>query len=194
MLKQPSPSRVRRTVGGLLVATLAGGVSLVAWAAQPQSASSAKPHASSAPRAQPQVNISSRMTNPPAYPADAMQEGKEGTVWLVVDINAQGVVTGAKVERSSGDTRLDQAALSAVPKWTFNPAMKNGKAVAGQVRVPIEFAMHEPPAPPSLVVDPRSAAIGARSWVKTNWDGYGTAMGSLRGSWVTGQQPSTQGC
>lgn len=73
-----------------------------------------------------------------------MQEGKEGMVVLVVDINAQGVVTDAKVVRSSGDARLDQAALSVVPKWTFNPAMENGKPVVGQVRVPIEFTMHDP--------------------------------------------------
>ena len=193
MLKQPSPSRLRRSVGGLLVATLVSGVSLVAWAAQPQSVPSAVPHAASAPRAQPQVNISSRMTNPPVYPADAMQEGKEGTVVLVVDINAQGAVTGAKVARSSGDARLDQAALSAVPKWTFNPAMENGKPVAGQVRVPVQFAMHEPPAASSST-DPRSAAINGGTSVNTNWGGYDSMMKSLRGNWITCQQPSTEGC
>ena len=193
MLKQPSPSRRRRSAGGLLVAALVSGVSLVAWAAQPQSASSAQSPASSAPGAQPEVNISSRITNPPAYPADALQEGKEGTVVLVVDINAQGAVTGAKVARSSGDVRLDQAALSAVPKWKFNPAMENGKPVAGQVRVPVEFAMHEPPAASSST-DPRSAAINGGTSVNTNWGGYDAMMHSLRGNWITGQQPSTEGC
>ena len=193
MLKQPSPSRLRRSAGGLLVAALVSGVSLVAWAAQPQSASSAQSPASSAPGAQPEVNISSRITNPPAYPADALQAGKEGTVVLVVDINAQGAVTGAKVARSSGDARLDQSALSVVPKWKFNPAMENGKPVAGQVRVPVEFLMHEPPAASSST-DPRSAAISDGTSVNTNWGGYDAMMHSLRGNWITGQQPSTEGC
>lgn len=91
-----------------------------------------------------QVDAQSRQLNPPAYPADALKEGKVGTTVMVVDIDAHGAVMGAKVERSSGDARLDSAALSAVAKWTFRPEIKGGKPVASKLRVPVEFAMDEP--------------------------------------------------
>ncbi|HRO62248.1 TonB family protein [Thermomonas sp.] len=86
--------------------------------------------------------------NPPNYPADALAEGKEGTVVVQVDIDAQGAVTAAQVERSAGDPRLDSSALATVKTWRFNPEIRNGKAVPSRVRVPIMFAMHEPPPPP----------------------------------------------
>lgn len=90
------------------------------------------------------VNDASRQMNPPRYPADAVKEGKTGVVILVVDIDAHGGVIGTKVERSSGDARLDGAAMEAAAKWRFNPEMKQGRPVAGKVRVPVEFAMDEP--------------------------------------------------
>ena len=86
----------------------------------------------------------SRALHPPRYPADALKEGKTGVTVLVVDIDAQGIVTGMKVEHSSGDARFDAAALEAAAKWRFNPATKQGQPVASKVRVPIEFALDEP--------------------------------------------------
>lgn len=86
----------------------------------------------------------SRALHPPRYPADALKEGKTGVTVLVVDVDAQGGVIDVKVERSSGDARLDVAAQEAAAKWRFNPAMKQGQPVAGKVRVPVEFAMDEP--------------------------------------------------
>lgn len=92
--------------------------------------------------------------NPPNYPADALAEGKEGTVVVRIDIDAQGAVTAAQVERSAGDPRLDNAALAAVKTWRFNPEIRNGKAVSSRVRVPIMFAAHEPPPPSAPPVPP----------------------------------------
>lgn len=95
---------------------------------------------------------------PPAYPADAQNEGVEGTVVLVVDLAPDGRVADAGIERSSGDRRLDASALAAVRGWTFRPEMQAGKPVATRVRVPIQFAAHDPDAAPP--VPPRPAANG----------------------------------
>lgn len=80
---------------------------------------------------------------PPVYPAELSRRGVGGTVYLWVDVAANGSVTGAKIEASSGNGELDAAALEAVGSWRFRPALKDGKAVAGQVRVPVMF---QPPA------------------------------------------------
>lgn len=90
------------------------------------------------------VDQASRALHPPRYPVEALKEGSTGVTVLVVDIDAYGGVTGTRVERSSGDARLDLAAQEAAAKWRFTPAMKKGRAVAGKVRVPVEFALDKP--------------------------------------------------
>lgn len=90
------------------------------------------------------VDQASRALHPPRYPAEALKEGKTGVVVLVVSVDAQGGVTNTRVERSSGDARLDLAAQEAATRWQFRPALKAGKAVAGRVRVPVEFALDAP--------------------------------------------------
>ncbi|MDE2407789.1 MAG: TonB family protein [Xanthomonadaceae bacterium] len=93
------------------------------------------------------VDQASRALHPPRYPAEALKEGRTGVTVLVVDVDARGGVTGVKVERSSGDARLDLAAQEAAAKWKFTPATKKGRAVAGKVRVPVEFALDAPVKP-----------------------------------------------
>lgn len=90
------------------------------------------------------VDQASRALHPPRYPAEALKEGKTGITVLVVDIDARGGVTGTRIERSSGDARLDGAAQEAAANWRFTPAMKQGRPVASKVRVPVEFAQDEP--------------------------------------------------
>ena len=36
---------------------------------------------------------------------------------------------------------LDRAALTAIQRWKFNPALRNGEAVPGTVRVPVIFRL-----------------------------------------------------
>lgn len=154
MLGTSACSPMRRFSGTALVAVLGCGVAFAAWAVQPQTASSGPvpqqvaPVESAAPRNDPlqpgHVLGESRALHPPRYPADALKEGKTGVTVLVVEIDAQGGVTGVKIDRSSGDARLDAAAQEAAARWRFMPAMKQGKPVASKVRVPVEFAMDEP--------------------------------------------------
>jgi bla regulator protein blaR1 len=76
---------------------------------------------------------------PPTYPADALSRKQDGKVVLIVDIGADGSVTKARVDTSNPPTVFDVAALEAVKKWKFTPAMEQGEAVPGKVRIPITF-------------------------------------------------------
>ena len=87
------------------------------------------------------VDISSKNMNPPKYPPRAYQQGVEGTVVLIVDVDANGNVTNVSVEQSSRNRELDRAAMDAARKWRFNPSVKNGQKAAGRVRVPVEFKL-----------------------------------------------------
>lgn len=80
---------------------------------------------------------------PPPYPSTARRRGWEGKVLLLVTVSARGEVSKVVVKRSSGYRILDQAALTAVYRWQFQAAQKNGRAVAGQVIVPIHFSIKD---------------------------------------------------
>lgn len=92
-----------------------------------------------------QVEIASKNMNPPHYPVAAAQQGISGQVLLVVDVGADGSVRGVEVEKSEPAGVFDAATLEAVKQWKFNPAIENGKPVAGRVRVPVDFRV-DPPA------------------------------------------------
>jgi protein TonB len=77
----------------------------------------------------------------PEYPPAAFRAGEEGTVLLRVDVDANGKPANVGVVRRSGSRDLDRAAEQAVMKWTFTPAIKDGKAVASSVEIPVDFRM-----------------------------------------------------
>lgn len=93
---------------------------------------------------------------PPSYPRAALREGLSGRVVLLVDVDADGVPSAARVERSEPAGAFDESALAAVKRWRFQPAMKDGRPVAGRVRVPIDFSSEmKPVAAPDGVADAR---------------------------------------
>src|SRR3546814_1918915 len=67
------------------------------------------------------------MTAPPKYPADAVAARTTGKVVVIVDVAADGSVSDARVEKSEPAGVFDQVTLEAVKKWTFQPALKDGK-------------------------------------------------------------------
>lgn len=131
MLGRQLPSTARRLAGTACVAILASGVAFAAWAVQPRH--NAEPGA--------KEDVGSVSTPPPKYPGYAFEHNLEGLVVLRVDVAADGSVAGAVVERAEPKGVFEQAALDAVQAWKFNPAIKDGKPVAGKVRVPIEFKL-----------------------------------------------------
>lgn len=79
-------------------------------------------------------------TQQPEYPRASMRRGERGDVLLRVQVGADGRVDGVDVVSSSQHRRLDRAAVSAVRRWRFEPAMRNGQPVAGELRIPFSFA------------------------------------------------------
>jgi protein TonB len=82
------------------------------------------------------------LRNPaPAYPAAARRSGEEGTVTLRVLVSADGLPKRVALERSSGSSALDLAALQGVQQWRFVPARRDGEAREAEVLVPIVFRL-----------------------------------------------------
>jgi protein TonB len=77
----------------------------------------------------------------PIYPRAARRDGVEGTSVLRVSLDATGRVTAVEVATSSGDQRLDDAAVRAVRAWKFNPATEDNKPVASSMRVRVQFRL-----------------------------------------------------
>ena len=82
---------------------------------------------------------------PPAYPAEALKQGMNGMVILLIDVGTDGKPTAVRVERSDPAGVFDAAAIEAAKQWVF--AVKGEKAVAGQVRVPVTFKATKAVAP-----------------------------------------------
>lgn len=75
----------------------------------------------------------------PRYPDGLAEAGFEGTVILRVDVSAEGRATRVRIEESSGHAALDESARVAAYQWRFNPGMKDGVPVAGEMLVPVKF-------------------------------------------------------
>ena len=88
-----------------------------------------------------EVDIASKNMNPPKYPPAAARAGIQGTVVLVIDVDASGNVTNVAVEKSSGNGDLDRAAMDSARRWRFKSAIANGQPAAGRIRVPVDFKM-----------------------------------------------------
>ncbi len=81
----------------------------------------------------------------PDYPQASIRLGEEGVVGVNLYITEDGRVAEAKLEKSSGFERLDEAVIKHVPRsWKFIPCMQGDKPVACwypmNVRMKIEDA------------------------------------------------------
>lgn len=78
---------------------------------------------------------------PPQYPPEAKRLKQQGEVILRVKVGSDGRVQDVSIRRSSGFPSLDQAALTAVRRWRFEPARASGVAIASEVEVPVRFQL-----------------------------------------------------
>ncbi|MHC4877011.1 MAG: energy transducer TonB [Planctomycetota bacterium] len=82
------------------------------------------------------------VSNPsPVYPSAAIQSRLEGTVILRVTVAASGRVIAVAILQSSGHDQLDAAARSAVKRWKFEPAVRDGHPVEWSARLPVRFRL-----------------------------------------------------
>ena len=75
----------------------------------------------------------------PNYPEDAVDAGVSGTVVLHALVCADGSVHDTRIVRSV--PMLDAAAVEAVRKWTFQPAMDSSGTIAAWTEARVEFRL-----------------------------------------------------
>ena len=75
----------------------------------------------------------------PVYPAGSRRDGEQGTGMFRVLVDQKGKPVDVQVLKSSGFPRLDEAAMAAIRKWAFSPAMQNSQAVQSWTRVQVTF-------------------------------------------------------
>lgn len=125
----PAPTRERDAEAPRLVETppppTPGIPATPASAPVPAAAISARPEPISSPA--------------PRYPRMALRRGERGTVMVSVEVGPDGVPGAVEVATSSGSRLLDRAAVDAVRRWRFRPAMAGERPVAARVQVPISF-------------------------------------------------------
>jgi protein TonB len=105
------------------------------------------------------LNYDSPSRVQPIYPGFDSVYGIQGTVILMALVMPDGRVTSIRVEKSAGDRQLDRAAINAVRQWRFIAERKNGVAVEGYARIPVNFSVEVPSLPdnwPANYAHPRS--------------------------------------
>lgn len=136
----PLSSRLRRPgLGALLISAIVAGC------------------AAPAPTQPRTVNISAGNCPAPSYPAEARQDGAEGTTELSFDVDAAGKVTRVAIVRSAGDRAghrlLDALAIDTLRKCNF-PAAPG--FLTGSARMAYVWRLQDaaPPAPPAAPATP----------------------------------------
>jgi len=78
----------------------------------------------------------------PVYPEMAVRAGLEGTVWIKILIDREGVPTRAVVIKSSAEL-FDQPAIEAAMQFRFTPAVMNRGPVKVWVSIPFRFRLRD---------------------------------------------------
>jgi len=76
----------------------------------------------------------------PVYPEQALRDGIQGTVRLLITINEEGFVYELKAVDGNNPI-LEAAAIDAVKQWQYSPTLLNGEPVAAQTTVTVLFNM-----------------------------------------------------
>ena len=79
----------------------------------------------------------------PAYPPASRRAAEQGTAVLSVLVDASGHPQDVKVQTSSGFDRLDQAAMQAIHRWVFNPAVRDSQKVTAWTTVRVAFRLED---------------------------------------------------
>lgn len=81
-----------------------------------------------------------RPVSQPEYPPTSKRLGEVGTVIMLLTVDESGRVTEAKIDKSSGYDRLDQAAVQeALRAWRLLPGTVGGKPTTMQYKFAVTF-------------------------------------------------------
>lgn len=85
-----------------------------------------------------------RKLNEPAleYPSSAYEAGVEGAAQVAYTVSADGKVKDVSIAASSGDSRLDQAAMDYVRRLRFRPGIRGGKPADVRTSRSVRFQLH----------------------------------------------------
>lgn len=76
----------------------------------------------------------------PKYPLLAEQDGvKEGKVLLRLVVDQEGRVQKQQIVEAAPEGYFEEAALDAVSKYIFRPAVKDGENVSCVIKLPVKF-------------------------------------------------------
>ena len=77
------------------------------------------------------------------FPPDAAAQHIEGYAVVAYDVTTDGTVTNAEIVESVPPGIFDEAALTAVRSWRFQPAVRKGQLVQYHLTSPVRFKLGE---------------------------------------------------
>lgn len=89
------------------------------------------------------------------YPPEALRAGDQTRVELLVTVHTDGTVGDVSVALSGGEA-FDNAAVTAMRQWRFEPARQGTNVIESRIRVPFKFSL--PEVEPAPEVPPPSVA------------------------------------
>lgn len=90
------------------------------------------------------ISLSTEYAPAPRYPAMSLRNGEEGTVLLLVKVDATGKPIDVELKKSSGYRELDKNAMKHVlATWRFHPAMHQGIAIPAMALVPVNYKIDQ---------------------------------------------------
>ncbi len=90
------------------------------------------------------ISLSTEYAPAPNYPPLSIRNGEEGTVLLLVKVDATGKPIDVTLKKSSGYRELDKNAMKHVlATWRFHPAMYQGIAIPALALVPVNYKINE---------------------------------------------------
>lgn len=102
-----------------------------------------------APKAAPQApdlaalaaNLKRTRGDPPEYPQNALAQHVSGVVTLAFTVDARGQTRDIHVTEASPPGVFDQAAMNAIKRWRYTPAVVNGSAVEVPMATRMRFEL-----------------------------------------------------
>lgn len=76
------------------------------------------------------------------YPEVSVRLNEEGTTTLSMKVMADGSVSNVTVAKSSGYSRLDDAAVSCAGRWHYKPASQDGNPVEMNWQANVQWKLH----------------------------------------------------
>jgi len=141
MLKEHKRKALPWLTGQVLVVGMCVGLCTVAWASQGSGGVPASGIGQGAVLAD--RNAIAHKMPPPSYPKIAFEQSIVGKVVVRVDVDAEGKATNVRVLEATPAGVFDEATVAAAKQWTFEPAIRNGKAVASALKIPVTYAMDD---------------------------------------------------